>query len=299
MNHPPQHTVILPYFCNEEVTRYLKIADRLEDFPKPAGGYRFLLASSPRMKTNEQLLERYDQIGDAIPFACPSQVFGYPEGPTAMFWDCMDFLAANFSEEDGFGVWLESDMAPIKPDWIDRLSAEWYQGTEQGNPPPIMMGCYVPEVYKYRFFKKPKLMLDPHVNGGACYATNFAKHMPKAARNGVFDMAVFQYAKKLGRVRFSSQISFSTTARMRRDLLDDRKVLLHGFMQDKDKFIEGCLRPLTEQEKSAARWEPVRESWEQLQRQIRVRVIRKGHRAMLENMFLAKSKFEASSNAGR
>ena len=215
-----------------------------------------------------------------------------------MFWDCMDFLSENFGDQTGFGLWLESDMAPIKPDWIDRLSAQWYSES----PTPIMMGSYVPEVYKYRTFKKPKLILHPHINGGACYAMDFAKQMPAEARQGVFDMAVFEHAQAKGRARFTNQIAFSTLSRVRRDLLDDDKVLLHGFMQDKDKFVEQCVTPLTDHEKKSAVWNPMWEKLENLQRQIRVGFVRKGQRAMLENMFLAQAKFaqnHASSVQGK
>ncbi len=290
---PNQHNIILPYFCQEEVVRYLKIAARLKSFPEPAGGYRFLLASSPRTKTSTALVEAYSQLGTTIPFACPTQVFGYPAGPTAMFWDCMDFVAERFPDESGFSLWLESDMAPVQPDWIDRLSNQWY-GEEET---PIMMGCYVPEVYKHRIFKKSKLILKPHINGGACYAMDFAKRMPAEARQGVFDMAVFEYAEKLGRAKFTRQISFSTVSRVRRDLLDDEKVLLHGFMQDKDVFVDRCLQPLTDSEKNAVVWNPLLDQLEQMRRQIRVKFVRKGHRAMLENMFLAKQRYERQVSA--
>ena len=107
-----------------------------------------------------------------------------------MYWDAMEFIAEKFAMSDGFSLWLESDMAPIKPDWLDRLSAEWY-----ASEPPLMMGCYVPEVFKHRFLRRPKLILAPHVNGGACYATDFAKRMPPEAREGVFDVAVYQHAQ--------------------------------------------------------------------------------------------------------
>jgi hypothetical protein len=287
------HNIILPYFCDEEVDRYLKIAARLRTFPQPAGGYRFVLASSPRTETSRALFEAYSSLGTTIVFACPTQTFGYPAGPTAMFWDCMDFIAEQFPTNSGFSLWMESDMAPAQPDWIDRLSRQWYSEKET----PIMMGCYVPEVYKHRLFKKSKLILQPHINGGACYAMDFAKRMPAAARQGVFDMAVFEYARKLGRAKFTRQIAFSTVSRVRRDLLDDNKVLLHGFMQPKEIFVDRCLQPLTESEKNAVAWNPLLDQLEQMKRQIRVKFVRKGHRAMLENMFLAKQRFERLENA--
>jgi len=286
-----KHIVILPYFCQDEVVRYLKIAERIKSFPKPKVECEFLLASSPRTETSPELVEAYSKLGRTIPFACPTQIFGYPEGPGAMFWDCMEYISANYPENDGFSLWLESDMAPIKPDWLDRLSDEWYSKPET----PVMMGCFVPEVYKYRVFKKPKLILHPHINGGACYAMNFAKEMPDEARQGVFDMAVFQYAEKIGRARFTQQISFSTHACVRRDMADDNKVLLHGFMQEKDRFIDQCLTPLSNQELSRANWNPLLDRFEMARRKLRVQFVRRGHRAMLENMFLAKRKYETEN----
>ncbi|MEL7496634.1 MAG: hypothetical protein AAFN77_03435 [Planctomycetota bacterium] len=288
MTNQKHHIVILPYFCQEEVDRYLLIADRLATFPTPSCRVTYLLASSPKTETSQPLVDRYSELGDTIPFACPTQIFGYPEGPGAMFWDCMAFIEQNFADNDGLSLWLESDMAPVKPDWIDRLSTEWFAGEQT----PVMMGCYVPEVYKYRIWKKPKLILHPHINGGACYSMDFSSQMPPAAREGVFDMAVFQFAEKLGRARFTKQIAFSTNARVRRDLLDENKVLLHGFMQDKDKFITNCLEPLTDAEKDRAGWNPFYDRLETFQRHLKVQFVRRGRQAMLENMFLEKQKYE-------
>ena len=288
MSDRPQHTIILPYFCREEVERYLIIAKRLAEFPKPKCDVTFLLASSPKTETDQELVEAYSKLGKTIAFACPTQIFGYPEGPGAMFWDCMEYLQANSNGSDGFSLWLESDMAPVKPDWIDRLSDEWYAGDQT----PIMMGCYVPEVYRHRIFKKPKRILEAHINGGACYAMDFASHMPAEARGGVFDMVVFQFAEKLGRARYTRQISFSTNARVRRDVMDSNKVLLHGFMQDKDLFVEQCLSPITEAEQSRSSWNETLDRWEDFSRRVKLRFVSRGKQTTLENMFLEKNRFE-------
>ena len=288
MSVRPKHTIILPYFCREEVDRYLKIAERLAEFPAPKCDVTFLLASSPKTETDDELVAAYSKLGKTIAFACPTQIFGYPEGPGAMFWDCMEYLQANNDGGDGFSLWLESDMAPVKPDWIDRLSDEWYAGDET----PIMMGCYVPEVYKHRILKRNKRILEAHINGGACYALDFASHMPPAAREGVFDMAVFQFAEKAGRARFTRQISFSTNQRVRRDVMDSNKVLLHGFMQEKDLFIDQCLTPITEAEQSRASWNATFDRWEEFRRRVKVQFVRRGKQSTLENMFLEKNRFE-------
>ena len=159
------------------------------------------------------------------------------------------------------------------------------------------MGCYVPKVYKPRLLRKPKLILDAHVNGGACYAKDFAKRMPSKARNGVFDMAVYRYAQAQNGIKPTKQIAFSTVERVRRDLVHPSKVVLHGFMQDKDSFIERCLVPVSANERRSAFIHPLLDHWDLMRRKVRVWVVRRGHQAMFENMLLAKERMEASNRA--
>lgn len=281
------HVLVLPYFCQAEIDRYQRTADWLVRETSRPLDCTFLLAASPKAEPSEQLRAAFSRLGPVVSYQCPTQVFGYPAGPTAMFWDAMDFVAANFSG-DGFSLWFESDMAFVKPNWLDRLAAEWNAGERR----PLMMGCYVPHVYKHRLFRRPKLLLNPHINGGACYALDFARRMPAAAREGVFDMAVYEHGLALGEMRATRQIAFSTVRRARRDLLAEEKSVLHGFMQDKDRFISECVRPLSPAERRQHRWSPLEEQWETWQRQIRVLFVRRGHQAMLENMFLAKQRAE-------
>lgn len=282
-----QHVVILPYFSQQEVDRYIKIANYLKRQPTPNCRVHFLLANSLRIEPSIELFEAYREIGPCTSFECPTPVFGYPEGPTAMYWDCMKFVGEKFSDLSGFCLWLESDMAPVKPDWIDRLSNEWFTGER-----PLMMGCHVPDIYKKRIFRKPKLILHAHINGGACYSMDFATRLPENARQGVFDMAVYNHAQQLGKIRNTDLISFSTLSRVRRDVQSENKVLLHGFMQDKDQFIDSCLRPISEFEKRAAPWHEFQESLERFKRTIKVQFVRRGSTAMLENMLLTKQNYE-------
>jgi len=114
MTKKKKHIVILPYFCQEEVERYLKIAERIKSFPNPGVDCVFLLASSPRTETSEELVSTYSQIGETIPFACPTQIFGYPEGPGAMFWDCMEYISKNF-EGNGFRMNRTAVRNPGRP----------------------------------------------------------------------------------------------------------------------------------------------------------------------------------------
>ena len=293
MPNDRRNVVILPYFCDEEVTRYLKIADRISSFSQPNANREFLLAASPRTSISQRLVDAYSSLGKTTAFQCPTQIFGYPEGPSAMFWDCMDFLSENFSDSSGFGLWLESDMAPTQPDWLARLSAEWHSEDEK----PIMMGCFVPDVYRKRLFKRPRLILNHHINGGACYAMDFAQHMPSSAREGCFDMVVYQYADQLGRAKRSRQIAFSTNRRVRRDLSDPGKVLVHGFQQDKDLFIDQCVAPLSGIEKATASLNPVLDRWETFARNAKLRLTNGGtHRDTLDSVLLAQGKMAASNH---
>ena len=124
---------------------------------------------------------------------------------------------------------------------------------------------------------------------------NFASQMPDDARQGVFDMAVYQFAKERGLARECRAISFSTTERVRRDLMDQSKVLLHGFMQEKDQFINDCIRPLDATDSQNATWNSLQEQIETTRRKLKVWFVRRGREAMLENMFLAKQRYEQNN----
>lgn len=290
------HTIILPYFSEEEVDRYLKIVqlmDRLAaESECPSGNennakYEFLLAASPKIEPSKRLEEACKKVAPTHSFQCPTQIFGYPEGPTAMFWDAMDYVRDNLSDDcDGFALWLESDMAPVKPDWIDRLDAEW-RSTEQT---PVIMGCFVPKLYKRRMFRKERLMLDEHINGGACYNKQLSSIIPTEQKQECFDMVVYREGKKHGPCVRSEQIMFSTNERVRRDVINPNLVIVHGFMQEKDTFIDNCLRPISEAEKKNFAFNGVADTIENWRRQVRRMWIRRGRQAILDTMYTEKRK---------
>ncbi|HMP78401.1 MAG TPA: hypothetical protein PKD54_03005 [Pirellulaceae bacterium] len=283
-----EHVVILPYYCQEEVDRYLLMAAWMQENCALPLNCTFLLAASPRFEQSSELLQAYQSLGECRSMQCATQVFGYPGGATAMFWDAMDYIAENFTGE-GFALWFESDMAFVKPDWLARLDQEWSGHATT----PLVMGCFVPPVYKYRPLRRKKLLLEPHINGGACYAFDFARRMPSVARQGVFDMSIYHYGPAVGRVCKTNQIAFSTLASARRDVLNPQRTVLHGFLQDKDSFVRRCLSPITASELRNSSWNPWIERWEHAKRQVRVLFVRRGQRAMFENMLLAKSRLES------
>jgi len=278
----PRHVVILPYYCEEEVRRFGLVASWMKRHCRKPLDCTFLLAASPRAPHSDELYRAFSELGDCVRFQCPSQVFGYPEGPSAMFWDSMDFIAREFSG-DGFALWFESDMVVTRGNWLEQLAGEWDQEPEQ----PLLMGCYVPHVYKFRWLRKKKLMLHPHINGGACYALDFAQRMPDSAREGVFDMSIYSPARKLGPVIASTKIGFSTTANVRRDIHCSNRCVLHGFMQDKNLFVREATRPVSRSEQTTSVLMPVQGWLDNWRRQVRVLFFRKGPKAMLENLMLA------------
>jgi len=286
------HTVILPYFCEEEVQRYKKIVSHIGNLGPQLADYNFLLAASPKMAPSEELERVCQQVAPTFSFQCPTQIFGYPEGPSAMFWDAMDYVDHRLCQDTtGFALWIESDMIPVKADWLDRLDQEWCSEAKT----PIVMGCYVPELYKKRVLREKRLVLHEHINGGACYHKQLASILPGSVRSEVFDMVVYREAKKLGTTICSEQIMFSTESRARRDVLNPSLVLLHGFMQDKDRFIELCCEDVTNFELTTQPLNGLLDAIENMQRQVKTMWVRRGRQAVLENMFLEKRKLSRQS----
>ena len=214
----------------------MKIADHIEALGPQTTDYDFLLAASPRREPDRTFEKRMSRIAPVHHLQCPTQIFGYPQGPTAMFWDCMDWIAAHSSSNQGFGFWFESDMIPVKRHWLDSIVEEWNEGET-----PLLMGCVIPEIYRNRLLKTtPPKWTEEHINGGACYRRDFALQMPEAAKQEVFDLAVYPYCQAIGKVKRSTTITLSSMKRFRSDIAHPDKAVLHGFLQDKDRFVECC-----------------------------------------------------------
>lgn len=291
-------TIILPYYCQEEVDRYLRIADHIMELGPQRTRFDFLLAASPKTRTNRELEKRFSRIAPTVSFSCPTEIYGYPQGPTAMFWDCMDYIHTNSDPDDtGFAFWLESDMIPVKPFWLDGLVERWAAAGQL----PLVMGCKIPNVYKQRIFKRPRKWIAEHVNGGACYARHFAGALPVNARHDVFDMAIYPFLQsRPGALMTNRAIRLSTLDRCRSDIVDPECLVLHGFMQDKDDFIDKCRQPVTFAEKAELdklknRKGPVGFALENA----RLLFMGRGREAMLDAMYLEMDRmdYEARKSA--
>jgi len=276
-----KHVVIIPYFSEEEVDRFLKIADCMQRFGPQRCDYEFLLASSPLIQPSERLFDAFHEIAPTKVFACPTKMFGYPQGPTAMFWDCADHLARDSSNDGGFGLWLESDMVPVKPDWLQRIAAEWERCDD-----PLVMGCFVPDVMKHRFIRRKRPWISEHINGGACYAKNFAKVIPDSYRHSTFDVAIYPFLKENGRFVATPLLAFSTVDKCRSDMADPRKAILHGFLQDKDVFVEKCVQPLLPNEQRFRESSPIMFATKSWLTRMKLRFLKRGKEAMLQALLL-------------
>ncbi|TWU63386.1 hypothetical protein V7x_51260 [Crateriforma conspicua] len=238
------HTIILPYYCEEEVERYTLILRHLQSFRPSRVDFRFLLAASPKTSASDRLYKAASAVAPVQHFECPSQVFGYPEGPSAMFWDCMDHLAKQAG--DGFALWLESDMCPVRPDWVERLDSQWRQCGDV-----LVMGTVIP--HTNRLIRKTRWTwrgrrhhhvhvpwIGQHVNGGACYRNDLVRHMPDDHREGIFDTRLGQILATTGGYADTPSIRLTTEQRLAMDLEDPNVVLVHGYLQAKDPFIDWC-----------------------------------------------------------
>ncbi|WP_442507867.1 hypothetical protein SH528x_006807 [Novipirellula sp. SH528] len=242
------HTIILPYFSEAEVDRYERILDHMLTMDAPKCEFEFLLSASPRTEPNDRLMRSASRVAPSRHFHCPSQVFGYPFGATAMFWDSMRHVAQGSEGRNDFALWMESDMCPVKPNWLDRLDEQW-----QSSGDVLLMGCEVPDVYRefqakfrlhnpfrHRPIKRVK-WISKHINGGACYRRDLVQQVSQEYQDGIFDVRLGDLLREHGGYSSTPSIAFSTLDRIDSDLQDPEKVLLHGYLQDKEAFLTACI----------------------------------------------------------
>ena len=170
-----------------------------------------------------------------------------------------------------------------------------------------MNSRFIPTLNKVDYFKRnckvwffkfgyeamfENMMLTKHQQENCHIKDSVSRLLPASTRDGVFDMAVFPEAKNVGTVICTDKIAFSTLASARRDLLDPNKALLHGFMQDKDRFIDRCTKPITNLERMNSRFIPTLNKVDYFKRNCKVWFFKFGYEAMFENMMLTKHQQE-------
>ena len=238
------HLVILPYYCEEEVRRYEEIAAYLFNLHGAQPQIEFLLSSLSSMKSQPQLEGIFERIAPVKTFRVQTEIESYPQRPTVMFWETMEFVQRHYEADGGFVLWLESDMLPVRAGWVRSLEGEW-----QSRAGLLLMGRHVPCLN----FRGASYV--EHINGGACYAKHFAEIVSPENRGAPFDLTLFESIQPTGRWLSSAQFDFSTPGLLARDIQDERKTILHGYKQDKDLFIrQGIQKSLRHHSGLRPRW---------------------------------------------
>jgi hypothetical protein len=229
-----KHLIVIPYYCADEVRRYLWIADLLKQFTQAPGESietEFLLAPAPSIDPSPTLFDVFSKISTVNIYKCKTEAVGYPQRATAMFWEIMEHIACAYPHDGGFVLWLESDMIPVRENWLNKLTAEW---TSSSNL--ILMGSLMPE-----FRTREGYIVPEHINGGACYSKDFARYVPLEGRLAYFDLDLFSYAKATKRFKPSDLFILATYHEIPELILNSEAVVLHGYLQAKDKFIKKCV----------------------------------------------------------
>ena len=195
----------------------------------------FLLCASRAFGEARELFEAFSKLAPTSSYVCTTNATGHDQEVTAKFWEIMQYINLNYKHDGGFVLWFESDMIPIKRDWVNRLTQEWLSA-----PNSIIMGLYLPEGY-YRGGG----VVTAHINGGGCYRKDFINYIPREGQRPIFDVELFPFVKKTERYICSTAFAFSTICKIRRDILDPNKVMLHGLYQDRDVFIKRCIEIAT------------------------------------------------------
>jgi hypothetical protein len=143
-----------------------------------------------------------------------------------MFWEIQEHVAATENGDGGFALWFEADMVPARTSWLDELHAEWVRHDR-----PFVMGRLQPRSY----VPASRVLISPHINGGACYAKDYARHIPASLKRGTFDVAPWPFLRRSGKYVATSLFQYATLAGLE-DELRGPAAVLHAYRQDKPAF---------------------------------------------------------------
>jgi hypothetical protein len=229
-----KHIVAIPYYCQEEVRRYLLIADLLRSYTRETSKtveFEFLISPAWSVNPDDALFDAFSKVSTVDLYNCKTKAVGYPRRATAMFWEIMEHIAHSYPKDGGFVLWLESDMIPVRANWMSQLTSEW-----TSSPNLILMGPLIPE-----FRTRKGYLVPEHINGGSCYSKDLAKHVPLDGRRSYFDVDLFSYVKATKRFKPSELFTLATYDDIPELILDSETVILHGYLQAKDKFVNKCI----------------------------------------------------------
>lgn len=227
-----KHIIVLPYYCRKEVSIYLEIACIWKHLAQTKVEYEFLLVARYDMKPSNVLEKEFSKIGQVRSIQCLSKGRGIKEpekganieGPTAMFWETMQYINNNYAKDKGFILWFESDMVPLTCDWLDKLEEEWNSGDY------VIMGRLIDKEWVARFMPEWLPYMVEHINGGACYCKDFYEKIPKNNFNMLnsWDKEIFEYIKSHYRYKATDLIELRPYLKTMTCPPEKESVLLHG-----------------------------------------------------------------------
>jgi len=239
-----KHLIVIPYYCRQEVRRFLWTADHIKRMPRAKVPFEFLISSRFDAKADDRLFDVLSAIAPTKMFRCTTQQKGNPPGSKAMFFDTMNHIALHYESDGGFALWFESDMVPIKHDWLSRISREWTDVPQN----KAVMGHGIAPI--------KQAGIPGHINGGACYAKNLARlvRLDKIVDQHVvqkaFDMLLFQEIQRVQPYKYSKAFVNAYLSFIPRYFNDSQICVLHGWAQPKDKFVKECINYSRSSEKS-------------------------------------------------
>ncbi len=227
-----KHIIVIPYYCKKEIKTFIEIARIWKRLTKTNLDYEFLLSAQYDIKPSKALEKEFSKIALTRSIQCQTRGGGIRvpakgfdiEGPTAMFWDTIEYVNNNYPRDGGFMLWLEWDMVPLTSSWLDKLDEEWRTGNY------VIMGRLIDRGWVAKY--KPDWLSEmvEHINGAACYSKDFYNRVSKNKTNlkRSWDVEIFNQIKDKHAYKATNLIElrychFTMTYPPRRET-----VLLHG-----------------------------------------------------------------------
>lgn len=227
-----KHIIVFPYYSNYEIKRFMQIAKIWKKLTKTKLDYEFLLSARYDIEPSKTLEKEFSKIASTKSIQSQTRGAGirFPakgfdiEGPTAMFWDTMEYVNNNYPNDGGFILWFEYDMVPLTPLWLDRLDEEWRTGNY------ITMGRLIDRNWVVKH--NPGWLPDmrEHINGGACYSKDFCKKISKKKTNlkVSWDMEIFGQIKDKFKYKATDLMELRYRCRTLTYPPYEKTVILHG-----------------------------------------------------------------------
>lgn len=223
------HTIVLPYFSEQELGRFHDLADYINNctFKITNCRYNFLIVACS-LPLDNSLVDKFRYIAPSVGYVTPVGKLDYGNGSCSLFWDVAEHVHNNYPH-DGFMLWMESDMVPLKPDWIDSLDAIWENQS--------ILGMRV----KRCFYASTQTLTTEHINGGACYNKMLAGLVPREARKHPFDMSLYPFVSN--DAKFTDAFRFISNNRIRDVVFDPSAVVGHAYVakHNKDQVIRDTI----------------------------------------------------------